>query len=90
MRKFAALAALLGPVAIAGIFIGSGLPQPFPDAPPANTPAAPSATPASATVPPCATEDYDGPETCFWDAKVRSNGMGHSFIWDGTKVIYTS
>ena len=32
----------------------------------------------SVTVPPCVTEDDPGP--CYWDADVRGNGMGRSFV----------
>lgn len=39
---------------------------------------------------PCPTEDYDGPTACVWDAHVRGNGQGQSFIWDGHQIRYTS
>jgi hypothetical protein len=70
----------------------------------AAAPAAPAARPVATADPaatvgtavringrtyiPCATEDYDGPAACFWDAGARGNGMGHSFTWDGTTLRY--
>lgn len=42
-----------------------------------------------ATVLACPTEDYSGPTACHWDASKQGNGQGHSFMWTGSKVIYT-
>lgn len=36
---------------------------------------------------PCVTEDYDGPQACFWDAETRGNGGGSSFLWNGSRVL---
>jgi hypothetical protein len=44
--------------------------------------AAALAAPATLT-PPCPTEDYDGPVSCYWDAPNRGNGKGQSFVYDG-------
>ncbi|QGJ93505.1 hypothetical protein SEA_MUFASA8_57 [Arthrobacter phage Mufasa8] len=57
---------------------------------PATSTARSTPTPTAKVVPPCPSEDYDGPVTCLWDAKARGNGLGHSFIWNGTEAIPTS
>lgn len=40
---------------------------------------------------PCVT-DETGPDfpACYWDASERGNGLGQSFTWTGTELIYTS
>jgi hypothetical protein len=38
----------------------------------------------------CPSEDYSGPTACHWDASKQGNGQGQSFMWTGSKVIYSS
>ena len=38
---------------------------------------------------PCVTEGADG-APCYWDATQRGNGIGRSFIWTGSEVIYSN
>jgi hypothetical protein len=35
---------------------------------------------------PCETEDDTRP--CYWDASVRGNGDGRSFVWTGDEMFY--
>lgn len=53
-----------------------------------QAPAVPPVTGSTGPVVPCITEDYDGPTACFWDASTRGNGLGQSFTWTGSEVIY--
>lgn len=55
-----------------------------------QAPAVPPVTGSTGPAVPCITEDYDGPVACYWDASKRSNGLGLSFTWTGTEVIYSS
>jgi hypothetical protein len=58
---------------------------------PATTPTAPAKVSydLGPRYAPCVTEET-GPEfpPCYYNAKVRGNGSGHSFIWDGRTVTY--
>jgi hypothetical protein len=50
----------------------------------------PAATPV-APLPACVTDEAEpGIAPCYWDAANRGNGLGHSFIWDGQNLTYTS
>lgn len=103
MFRTAAVAALLAGAALTGCSAPATPVAPVaalqaPSAP-ASRPVATAdaaATPGTAvringtTYIPCATEDYEGRTPCFWDAGARSNGKGQSFIWTGTRVVYTS
>jgi hypothetical protein len=50
----------------------------------------PRAEAAPATLQPCATEDYSGPDACYWDAAQRGNHQGRSFTWNGASAVYGS
>jgi hypothetical protein len=72
------IAAAVAAVALfgGGVWAGTAIAHPAPPAP---------------RIAPCVTEDGSGPRPCLWDAKVRGNGKGHSFISvdgnpDGRKV----
>jgi hypothetical protein len=41
----------------------------------------------AAALPPCATDEATGP-ACYWDAQLQGNGLGQSFTWTGTELIY--
>lgn len=55
-----------------------------------SAPADEPATDTTAAAVPCIEEDYAGPVACYWDASTRGGGLGLSFTWTGTEVIYTS
>lgn len=39
-----------------------------------------SANTSESPIQPCASEDGSGPAPCLWDAQLRGNGQGRSFI----------
>lgn len=53
---------------------------------PVTAPAAPAIQ-----LPPCVNDEAEeGIAPCYWDAATRGNKQGHSFIWDGHAITYTS
>lgn len=47
-------------------------------------------TASPAALPACQDEDYSGPVACYWDAAKQGNGLGQSFTWTGSTVIYST
>jgi hypothetical protein len=68
--------ALTGGIAIFAFLIGAAAGTGY-DAVPMTRPM-PTDAVAVTDLPPCVSEDSDG--LCYWDASVRGNGSGHSFV----------
>lgn len=92
MNRIATTIVLAAAVSLTGCAAAPVAPAPAPATSVAPVPAATGTSVQinGTTYIPCIVEDYDGPDACFWDAGVRSNGKGHSFVWTGSKLVYTN